>query len=172
MDLSQPDIAAGLWDSIVHRAETGQWWPTLFLVMPDHIHILVRFPVEPGMRKTMTAWKRYTAHTQGIPWQRDFFDHRLRNDESLVEKAHYIRNNPVRAGLAKDARDWPYVWDAESAQRGPLGERALPPLSAAHGMNVPGRDASPWRPHNTQRGPLGERALPPLSDIRTLTNTE
>jgi hypothetical protein len=41
-------------------------------------------------------------------WQRDFFDHRLRDDESFEEKAAYILNNPVRAGLVNRFEDWPY----------------------------------------------------------------
>ena len=32
----------------------------------------------------------------------------LRTDESYTEKWNYVRNNPVRAGLAKNAGDWPY----------------------------------------------------------------
>jgi len=47
----------------------------------------------------------------GIGWQRDFFDHRLRKNEAYLEKAAYIRMNPVRAGLVASAEDWPYVWE-------------------------------------------------------------
>ena len=61
----------------------------------------------------VTKWKRFTAKETGICWQRDFFDHRLRDDESFDEKAAYIRNNPVRAGLVSDTRDWP--WQIELA---------------------------------------------------------
>ena len=34
-------------------------------------------------------------------WQKDFFDHVLRSEESDEEKWHYVRENPVRAGLVK-----------------------------------------------------------------------
>jgi hypothetical protein len=34
-------------------------------------------------------------------WQKDFFDHVLRSEESYEEKWHYVRENPVRAGLVK-----------------------------------------------------------------------
>ena len=47
-----------------------------------------------------------------IVWQENFFDHRLRTDETLGGKADYILQNPVRAGLAKNIEDWPYVWKA------------------------------------------------------------
>ena len=41
-------------------------------------------------------------------WQRGFFDHVLRTDESYAQKWNYVRENPVRAGLVTKADDWPY----------------------------------------------------------------
>jgi hypothetical protein len=46
----------------------------------------------------------------GIEWQRDFFEHRLRSDESWREKANYILANPVRKGLVAEISQWPYVF--------------------------------------------------------------
>ena len=42
-------------------------------------------------------------------WQRRFFDHVLRSDESYAQKWNYVRENPVRAGLVAKAEDWPYA---------------------------------------------------------------
>jgi len=50
-----------------------------------------------------------------IHWQRDFFDHRLRHDESEAEKFEYIRRNPLRAGLSRAEDEWPYVLFGESS---------------------------------------------------------
>jgi len=100
-----------MWTTVLHRQEIGQWWVHLFLMMPDHIHALMSFAPDPGMKATISAWKRYTARQYGISWQRDFFDHRLRKDESLVEKSYYIRLNPVRKGLVNRSEDWPFVWE-------------------------------------------------------------
>jgi hypothetical protein len=44
-----------------------------------------------------------------IDWHRDFFEHRLRKDESFRQKADYILLNPVRAGLTKLPEERPYV---------------------------------------------------------------
>jgi REP element-mobilizing transposase RayT len=41
-------------------------------------------------------------------WQPGFFDHLLRSEESYEQKWRYVRENPVRAGLASRAEDWPY----------------------------------------------------------------
>ena len=62
----------------------------------------------------MAPWKRHTARHTGVVWQKGFFDHRLRGDESFEEKASYIRMNPVRKGLAAKPEEWPYVWRPES----------------------------------------------------------
>jgi len=78
--------------------------------MPDHIHALLTFPKDCSMKTTISSWKGYQTKKLKIAWQRDFFDHRIRNDENLKEKASYIRMNPVRAGLVERPEDWPYVW--------------------------------------------------------------
>ena len=79
--------------------------------MPDHLHMLASFPVDSSMNQTIAKWKEYTAKRSSIRWQRDFFDHRLRDDENFALKANYMRENPVRGGLVKMSADWPYVWD-------------------------------------------------------------
>ena len=85
------------------------------LLMPDHLHALVSFPTNKGMKTVVTEWKKYVAREFGIRWQRGFFDHRLRGDESLRDKEDYIRLNPVRAGLVSRPEDWPYVWQPPAA---------------------------------------------------------
>jgi REP element-mobilizing transposase RayT len=78
--------------------------------MPDHLHGLFGFARDTGIQQTVTAWKHYNSRTLGISWQRDFFEHRLRHDESFDEKALYIRMNPVRKGLCERPEDWPFCW--------------------------------------------------------------
>ena len=41
-------------------------------------------------------------------WQREFWDTQLRREESYGKKWEYVRQNPVRAGLAASPDDWPY----------------------------------------------------------------
>ncbi|MCE0498916.1 MAG: hypothetical protein LV481_13330 [Methylacidiphilales bacterium] len=78
--------------------------------MPDHVHLLLSFPDMPSFAKVMGDWKRWLAIHHAISWQENFFEHRLRKEESLMQKGDYILQNPVRAGLVKEAKDWPYVW--------------------------------------------------------------
>ena len=107
-------VASGLFDSFRHRNDRGIWFLRYAVLMPDHLHALISFPVDGRMQKTVSEWKRFTARGLGVQWQRDFFDHRLRSEESESEKADYIRNNPVRAGLVGNAEDWPYVFEGEA----------------------------------------------------------
>jgi len=79
--------------------------------MPDHVHALISFPPSgKPLKSIISKWKEWTAKQLGIVWQRDFFEHRLRREESRHEKADYILNNPVRKGLVTNAEDWPYVY--------------------------------------------------------------
>lgn len=67
------------------------------------------------MTKTVQEFKKYSARSRGIRWQRDFFDHRLRCEESEREKADYILRNPERAGLVDCWENWPGVFIAPDA---------------------------------------------------------
>ena len=75
------------------------------------------FPPTPGMKALLTSWKHYTSRIRNIQSQRDFFEHRFRNDENVIEKSHYIRMNPVRAGLIDKPESWPYVWSPSADAR-------------------------------------------------------
>lgn len=112
--LCQPKTAEVIHAAFQFYQERGDLWVHLLLLMPDHLHAIISFNREPGMQKSIHEIKKYTARNHGMQWQRDFFDHRLRHDESYIEKAHYIRMNPVRAGLCAIPEEWPYVWENRS----------------------------------------------------------
>ena len=80
------------------------------LLMPDHVHGILAFPREPGLKTVVTNWKKFLARMQGISWQRDFFDHLLRNHREEMEKQDYTAMNPVRKGLCERAEEWPRVF--------------------------------------------------------------
>ena len=98
------------------RNEKHVWYAHLVVLMPDHLHALISFPYERPMKQIIADWKRFLATNLNIDWQRDFFDHRLRCDESFVQKADYIRANPVRAGLVSSIEDSPYFWMVDKQQ--------------------------------------------------------
>ena len=65
------------------------------------------------MESVVSKWKEWTAKTLDLVWQRDFFEHRLRNDESRSQKADYILANPVRKQLVERPEDWAFVYFAD-----------------------------------------------------------
>ena len=109
--LARPEIAHALFETVQFRNDNGIWFAHVLLLMPDHLHALMSFPPSGKTIKSVIAhWKERTAKRLGISWQRDFFEHRLRSEESRLEKADYILNNPVRASLVKQPEEWPFVW--------------------------------------------------------------
>ena len=109
--LALPGVAENLFETVRHRQEKNLWWPYLFLLMPDHLHMLLSFPPsDKPIRLVVSKWKEWTAKEIGIVWQDDFFEHRLRHDESRRQKADYILTNPVRKKLVSRPENWPYVY--------------------------------------------------------------
>lgn len=112
-------VAKAVWESLEFRQKRGDWNVQLWLLMPDHLHALVRFADHLDYVKAIASWKAIIAKRTGVRWQRDFFDHRLRSPQSAAEKEAYIRDNPVRRGLVDNAADWKYVWLSQPG--GPSG---------------------------------------------------
>src|SRR4051794_24568073 len=96
--LANRTVGNALIDTISHRNQQQIWYAHLAVVMPDHVHLVLAFPETERRAQTIVSkWKEWTAKSLGIRWQRDFFEHRLRREESFREKADYVLANPVRA---------------------------------------------------------------------------
>jgi len=108
--LCRGEIGSGVLAALVHNHDKLVWHCRLGLLMPDHLHAIIAFPREPGMASTIKNWKKLVAGRLQVKWQRDFFDHRLRNDLELQEKMSYILMNPVRKGLCERMEDWVWVY--------------------------------------------------------------
>ena len=86
-----------------------------YVIMPEHIHLFVCGPDDFSLGAWIGSLKQALAKSMGrrrgthAIWQRGFFDHLLRSDESYGQKWNYVRENPVRAGLVGKAEDWPYA---------------------------------------------------------------
>ena len=106
--LANAPVAYELIETVRYRNVNGIWWCSAFVVMPDHVHGIMRFSENSSMADVIRNWKAWTAKRLGIRWQKNWFDHRIRADESRKEKAQYIFHNPVRAGLVEEAHRWPY----------------------------------------------------------------
>jgi REP element-mobilizing transposase RayT len=95
------------------------WFPIRFVMMPDHLHLLVHSGCESTTLgswvkalKAMVRRPSWNGQT-GQPddrwrWQTGFHDRKLRSDESHAREWEYVVLNPVRAGLVRRPEDWPY----------------------------------------------------------------
>jgi len=154
--LAHESTAAKLFSSALFFHQKGRWFIHLLLLMPDHLHALLSFPQHEQMTRVVRAWKKFQATDHGICWQRDFFDHRLRSDESFEGKRDYIRMNPIRAGLVSSAEDWPYVLAFDGRDVTPLpsvADVSRPPTASL----VPDVDRAP---DGTECRPYQVRAEP------------
>src|SRR5436853_6755174 len=77
-----------------HNHEKLVWHCRLCLLMPDHLHAILAFAPEPGMKTVIKNWKKYVAGKHGVDWQRDFFGPPPRHHHQLDEKTRYILINP------------------------------------------------------------------------------
>ena len=108
-DLCKPSAKQVLFETAQQCHASEAWYLKLLLLMPDHLHMLIGTSPDADLSKLVRDFKRIAARKGKIEWQRNFFDHRLRHDESETEKYEYILQNPVRAGLIRDGDEWPYV---------------------------------------------------------------
>lgn len=115
--LKQPAIAALVVAAIHHSADAlGQYILHAFVVMPNHVHMLVSPQVPlPQLTKTLKTFTARRANQAldltGKPfWQDESYD-RLVRDQREFDRIHaYIENNPVRAGLAQEPSE--FLWSS------------------------------------------------------------
>jgi Rad3-related DNA helicase len=77
-----------------------------YVIMPNHVHAVVR-PVQGHLLKEIThSWKSFTAHElneilgrKGPLWQDESFDCIVRSTAQLDKIAFYLQENPQKAGL-------------------------------------------------------------------------
>ena len=112
--LTIPSLAAVLLDSVRFYETRQLWHVTIFLLMPDHLHALLSFPRDKNMGRIVGDWKRFHAVKSGVKWQKNYFDHRLRDEHQAEYKYQYILNNPVAKGFCSTPEEWPWKWSAST----------------------------------------------------------
>jgi len=98
-----------------------------YVVMPEHIHLLLSEPEVGTPSTVMQVLKQRTARAllpkkkPGDPrqsnlfgkipertpfWQTRFYDFNVRTEKKRVEKLRYMHHNPVKRGLVAEPEDW------------------------------------------------------------------
>jgi len=90
----------------------------IFLFMPDHCHLLIQgktnnsdllgFMKDFKQRSGYWLSKRSLKAATTSKWQKDFYDHIMRQDEDINEQIKYILENPIRKGLVDDWKEYPF----------------------------------------------------------------
>ena len=85
-----------------------QFFVTGYVVMPEHVHLLVSEPFDGTLARALQALKLSVAvQSRERPfWQRRYYDFNVRSEKKRIEKLRYIHRNPVMRGLAARPEDW------------------------------------------------------------------
>ncbi len=86
-----------------------------FVVMLDHVHVLVELRDDFLLHQIVHTWKSYSAYKlqrdfcrRNRIWQDEYFDRIVRDQAEFIEKAQYILNNPLK--IMPEIHDYKWVW--------------------------------------------------------------
>ncbi|HKV47687.1 MAG TPA: transposase [Candidatus Acidoferrales bacterium] len=81
-------------------------------VMPNHVHAVFSPLGQHRLKDILHTWKSFSAHEAkrilggtGAFWQREYFDHLIRNQSSFQKIISYVKENPSKARLD----NWPWL---------------------------------------------------------------
>jgi putative transposase len=155
-----PPNAEILIRTLFHYRGRGDYLLHEFVVMPDHLHLLLTPSATTNLEKAIQLVKGGSSHqihkelNQSMEiWQEGFYDWTIRDANDWRTKVEYIRMNPVRAKLVQRPQDWPY----SSA----TGQFTLDPMPSKYSQQASGAKAqitSPATPELKLRPPKEHHA--------------
>jgi putative transposase len=79
-----------------------------YVVMPEHVHLLVNEPNGVVLAMALKALKLSVAvqRRERPFWRARYFDFNVLTDRKRVEKLRYLHRNPVTRGLVEQPADW------------------------------------------------------------------
>jgi putative transposase len=86
-----------------------------FVVMPEHVHLLISEPARATVAQAVGSSKIFSAKSAaragfrlpGRPlWQARYYDRNLRDYDEFTEKMRYLHRNPVKRGLCQLPEEW------------------------------------------------------------------
>jgi putative transposase len=100
-------------DQIIDCRERGFYKLDAFVVMPDHLHVLLTPNETTTIEKAMQMIKGGSAHRMGLErpqkfpiWHAGFHDRWMRTAQEFRESKLYIEQNPVVAKIAERPEDY------------------------------------------------------------------
>jgi putative transposase len=111
---TDPADAQIVLDAILQGHYLGWWKVIAFVVMPDHLHIIM-VPAKKNISECVKAIKGYSARLtnarlqrRGSLWQPGFFDYILDSEDKILSRVAYIENNPVRSGFVAHPEEYSF----------------------------------------------------------------
>lgn len=82
-----------------------------YVVMPEHVHLLVSEPERRTLAQAMQSLKQGVARRLALRaedsfWQARYYDFNVWSHRKFIEKLRYIHRNPVKRGLVERPEDW------------------------------------------------------------------
>jgi len=114
MYLRQPEIARIVVGSIRKGVQLGHYELGAYVVMANHVHLLIWPKIAPDrlLKSLKSATARAANRVLGLTgepfWQKESYDHWVRNASEFDKIRTYVESNPVKAGLMQHARDVPW----------------------------------------------------------------
>lgn len=112
--LSDERIAQLMQNSLLHL-DGKKYRLVAWVIMPNHVHILIQTLAGHTVAEVMQSIKSYTAHEankllgrKGHFWLKEYFDRYIRDGKHFGATVRYIEENPVKARLCKKAEDWEF----------------------------------------------------------------
>jgi putative transposase len=120
--LTNEPIATCICDAILHRKRSGDWHLLSFVLMPDHMHLLIALGENKSLSKTIASFSQFTSsrtnssmNRKGSIWQHGFYEHTVRKAvEKCPALTEYIHQNPVRKGLCHLPEQW--IWSTANVR--------------------------------------------------------
>ncbi len=110
--LRKPEVARIVIDALRHF-DGAHYELTGFVVMPNHVHVLVRLFDDVDLPQVMQGWKGFSAKTinqqlerTGAVWQAEYFDRIVRSERHASRVEEYLRGNARQAGLLGSEMFW------------------------------------------------------------------
>jgi putative transposase len=110
-------------DTLAHYRDQGKYLLHEFVVMPDHLHLLITPDEEISLERAVQFVKggfSFRLKSRGPVWQASFTNHRVRDLGDYANHCEYIRMNPVRARLVARAETHPYSSAAGAMRMDPV----------------------------------------------------
>jgi len=79
-----------------------------YVIMPEHVHLLVSEPRCGGLDRAIQALKTSVSKqsAQRPFWLARYYDFNVHSEEKRIEKLRYIHRNPVARGLVSRPEEW------------------------------------------------------------------